>query len=699
MKTFLLTVIAVVGLLPMSQAWTPEGPVGNGGDAGWQIPADGFGPPRDFVAPKNLGEEYRLNVPVLFYACDANFLDYFGSNGKTAIDHTFAILNKAFTNNPTGRTTGLDGYSQNLSEFPLNTIHMNYQAQALGLYDLSSYTLGLMMTQMGLADPVMYIWNIHDWAHVGTVGCPVGQEYTVVQRNFDYVSSPLNQLQYSAYVNDTLYSYDIIEFCTGPNPLRYASPFPVDPLADIYTPVASSFNAFSWGDFYTGLTRDDVAGLRYLLKANNINWETASADSLQFVITTNTQTPEVFPPYISGATNFVFGGANGGYYVGTLTNAAGAIAGGYGDLAAFLSFITTNNPAAVQAAYPGIVITSVSNTVVIVSNAIVTAYFTTPIGSPYGSPPTFVMRTNYQPVFQVKYFYTFQNLFTNHYFANTKAILQTTTTTAPVGAPFGSPVITNTTITLLSHPSGDFFILSPFYTGYCPIDILPYGSIPTVLATTNLITGATTNFTSTGTNAVATNITTTVSLVTYFTNFSYMIAPVTCSTVAGATGLYEGIEKLQFVGTSFDSLLGQFYEPITNNYTMNYVTNGQVQVQYFQRIVTVPDYLFSAADLATIPADPQLGTVIDQEQLGFFQGNVYPGLAGPGTINHTDTITFTKGGPVYYNSFGDVMNGTPYFTVLPGTERCRFVLSDLFCLGFLRRHHQRPGGLSQRHQY
>ena len=33
--------------------------------------------------------------------------------------------------------------------------------------------------------------------------------YLVVQRNFDFISSPLNQLQYSPYINDTLYSYYI----------------------------------------------------------------------------------------------------------------------------------------------------------------------------------------------------------------------------------------------------------------------------------------------------------------------------------------------------------------------------------------------------------------------------------------------------------------------------------------------------------
>ncbi len=69
-----------------------------------------------------------------------------------------ALLSSAFTNNPTGTINGLDGYSAGLSEFPLNSRQFNYQAQALGMYDLKSVTMGLMMEQLGLANPVRYDW-------------------------------------------------------------------------------------------------------------------------------------------------------------------------------------------------------------------------------------------------------------------------------------------------------------------------------------------------------------------------------------------------------------------------------------------------------------------------------------------------------------------------------------------------------------
>ena len=89
-----------------------------------------------------------------------------------------------------------------------------------------------MVEQLGLDDPVRYNWTLHDRLHAtgpGIPPCPAGMEYLVVQRNFDFISSPLNQLQYSPYVNDTLYSYLIEEFCTGPNPLAETIPSPVDP--------------------------------------------------------------------------------------------------------------------------------------------------------------------------------------------------------------------------------------------------------------------------------------------------------------------------------------------------------------------------------------------------------------------------------------------------------------------------------------
>jgi len=655
MKTILLAGAALFGLLQSAGAYSLGGPIGNNpkpngfavGDA-WQAPVIGYGLPGDLNAPKNLGEEYRRITPVLYYAYDQNFLDYFGSNGVVAVDGTFTILNNL---------TNVSSYSASLSEFPLDSRHINYQAQALGVLDLKSATLGLMMEQLGLADPVRYTWTLHDRFHVSPgPPCPLNMEYLVVQRNFDFISSPLNQLQYSPYVNDTLYSYQVLEACTGPNPLALAVPFSVDPLADIYSPVASYISGgLLMGEYYTGLTRDDVAGLRYMLQTNNVNWETVAPDSLLFTVTTNFSTEQLFP---SGATVI---GTNGGFYFfdGTF---------GYGDLRALLATSTTNNPATLQALYPGLVIASATNYFVIASNATVTTSFTSAgIGSPYPSLQA-VTVTNYTLFLQERWAYTFANIFTNHYYNQSVSYLQSITVGPAYGSPYpGAPATNTTSQTLVnpSLPSGDFFVLTPFGTNVCPLDIL-YVGLTTVTATTNIITSASTNVV-TATNT--TGFSFTQILITYFTNYTFVINPVTCAETNGGTGLRQGIENIKFVRSSYDSLIGQFFQPITNNYTMVAVTNSQTLLQHFQRVVTTPDFLLDAGDLVSgpgaIPAVP-----FSQRNLNFDQANALLGLAGPGTITTPTTITLEKAGPVFFNNtvFGDEMDGTPYFTETPGGD-------------------------------
>ena len=40
----------------------------------------------DIGGPKNIGEGYRWNIPVITYGYDQSFFDYFGSNGVTAVE-------------------------------------------------------------------------------------------------------------------------------------------------------------------------------------------------------------------------------------------------------------------------------------------------------------------------------------------------------------------------------------------------------------------------------------------------------------------------------------------------------------------------------------------------------------------------------------------------------------------------------------
>ena len=321
---------ALLGPLPA----TPNEP------DGWQQPVIDYGINVLFGVgftpggPKNLGEEYRRNTRVMYYAYNVNFLDFFGTNAATSIDGAFDIFN-ALTN--------VSSYSSDLSEFPLNTKNINYTAQSLGLTDMKSFTLGVLADQMGLADPVRYAWTLRE-RNPGPA-CPFTATYRVIQRNFDIVSSPLNQVQYSPYVNDTLYSYHIFENCTGPNPLAGTIPFTVDPYADAYTPVASFNTTFiDEGAFYTGLTRDDVAGLRYMWSSNNVNMETAA-----FIANNG--------PNVNTAT----GNSGVGAALLLTTNNLPQQVITTQPLSDLLTAAQTNTPAGLQALFPGLIIATSTN--------------------------------------------------------------------------------------------------------------------------------------------------------------------------------------------------------------------------------------------------------------------------------------------------------------------------------------------------
>jgi hypothetical protein len=668
MKTILLVAALIFGLLQSTRAYSPGGPIGNnpnpvgpqpGGDS-WQQPVIGYGLGGDLNAPKNLGEEYRRNTPVMYYTFDDTF-DFFGDDGRVAVSGAFAILNNL---------TNVSSYSANLSEFPVESRHVNFQAQALGLLDLKSVTLGALMEQMGLADPVRYAWTLHDRFELPNTTCPVGMEYLVVQRNFDFISSPLNQLQYSPYVNNTLYSYMILEECTGPDPLALAVPFAVDPTADTYSPVASydggeiainsssgllfdvASGIYSYGSYYSGLTRDDVAGLRYLLQKSNINKETTDLESSLITATTN---------------------GNTGFPINSNTPS------GFGtfDLGALLSASPTNNGPALEALFPGVIVSSSTPYLGIVTNYTITAYFTNFLKSAVGAPPQLVVITNKSYSVGTFFLNSFANIVTNHYYSNSVETIQTVTVGPRLEAPASSPFVTNVvnkTVVLKGVPSGDYYILP---TSPCGLDILNPHYFTNVIVTTNLASSIFGTNAITVTNAIGTTFSF-AQIITRTTNYILQIANINCTLTPSPTGPYEGIENIKFVPAlgGFDSSLGQFFQPITNNYTLTYVnpTNGQAHVQNFQRIVTTPDFLFSAEDMATGPSSPVHGGAFNiSRNLNFDQDNVLAGEAGPGTITSPTTIAFDKSGPVYFNTFGDVMDGLSYFNATPGGDT-----NDLF---------------------
>jgi hypothetical protein len=604
------------------------GPLANGGDS-WQTAIIGYGLPYvqsiapggpvdlgDIGGPKNIGEEYRRNIPVIFYSYNANFLDFFGSNGVAAVDSAFAIANNAFTNNPTGTTNGLDGYSADLHEFPDTAKSINFEAQALALTDLKSVTMHLLVEQLGLAEPERYVWTLAE-RFLPTGGtCPLDQIYLVVQRNFGVANSPFNQIQYSPYVNDTLYSYQIAEFCNAPGtpPNAFTVPFNVDPFANTFTAVAANnINGLGIGGFYTGLTRDDVGGLRYLLTTNNINFETSGTGSL----------------LMNPGTTFLLTSLN---------------------LNDLMSAALTNNPAALPGFFPGLTVAGSSNFFTVICTPNVTSSIGSPPGAPFGTQSLILTTNGVNCVPQQEFVDTFANVVTNgnlannpgiildqtnihfSFFTNTSATLQTTSLGPKNGQPFPAPIVTNTTskkVTLTNTMSGEFLIIP---AGDCGLEIVSV-LLTNAVRTTNVIASATNTA-----GFVASE-----SLVTIFTNHTFVVRPIVCA--GTGTGLYKGIEKVQFVRADFDSLLGQFFQPITSDYTMTTVTNSQTQVQRFQRVVTAPDILLTAAN--DIGANTFDGTVT--RSINFDQSHVLTGLAGPGVIGPGSTFSYNKIGAAFEN--------------------------------------------------
>jgi hypothetical protein len=638
--------VLLVSGLPAAWGFSPAGPIGSGaegnpkptlnldGDA-WQTPTIGYGLPSDVNAPKNIGQEYRHNTPDMYYTYDDNFLEFFNANnttnGTAAVDGAFGILN-ALTN--------VDSYSPQLSEFPFSSQKVNFTAQALGLTDLKSSALYMMMEQLGLADPERYVWTLHDRFLPGGGTCPLDEEYLVVQRNLDPVSKI-----YSSYINGTLYTYAIEELCNPPVPPDALTvPTPVDQSANINTtlstlPVASLGAGLMDGGFYTGLTRDDVGGLRYLLSTNNIVTEDPATGSLLTTATTNLSSTTAFPANPnSPPTGF-----------GTF------------NLGALLASSITNDPVTLETLFPGVIVSSTVTNLALTTNFTIVAFFTNFIGSAAGNPPTLVITTNAVLSFEEVFTDTFANIVTNHYYPNTFITLQTVTV-GPLEGAASKVIVTNITSTKVALigpngapvPSGDYYILN--LTNQCGLDIVNSNFFTNIVAVTNTSSIF-------GTNAPAvTNSSTSFSfsqVVTFSTNYVFEIHPVTCTQTADATGLYGGVGKIQFIRADFDSIAGQFFQPITNNYTvMGVNSNSQFQSYSFQRIVTAPDILFSAGDLASPnPSIIGIGTAtFDRTVPNWDVNNVGAGLDGPGTINPPATIILNDVGDIFVSA-GLAANG------------------------------------------
>lgn len=262
----------------------------------WMTATNGFGPSNpvyffsDIGGPMDIGKGYRWNIPVVTYGFDQSFLDYFGTNGVSAIENAIQTLNDL----PPASKVVLTNYTAQGGP------QINYSAQAENLYDLKSMTLALLLEQMGLAQPTRFIYVVRQidptvmypnspflisqfWGPGGAIS------NQIVLRNFDPET-----LGPTTYINDSLYSGYLYVFASSDQTLEYAIPLsvPTDPLANGLA-AADILSALNAGTFWNGLTRDDVGGLRYLLSTNNIAYETLLPGTLG--IGTNTDS------YVNGA--------------------------------------------------------------------------------------------------------------------------------------------------------------------------------------------------------------------------------------------------------------------------------------------------------------------------------------------------------------------------------------------------------------
>ena len=234
----------------------------------WQTVDLGFGTTYgDLGGPHNLGEEYRMNTGVITYGYSTAFLDYFGDDGVKAVDAAFDILNKL---------PAVSKMSADLSEYQTQgTIRVNQRAQALCLFDMKSSMLAVLVEHLGLAGE-SHIFDLRQRLKpANTPACYY--EYTVINWNWDPMT-----FEPTAYVNGVLFSYVIEDDCPTLNEAT-AYEFPVDSAAAPYSAVASTFALWlDYGRYYNGLTRDDVAGLRYLYRRSNVNLETLATGTAAF---------------------------------------------------------------------------------------------------------------------------------------------------------------------------------------------------------------------------------------------------------------------------------------------------------------------------------------------------------------------------------------------------------------------------------
>ncbi len=224
----------------------------------WQVTPLGYNLPGDIGGPKSPPEGYRWNIPTITYAFDPTFIQYFGLNGMLEVDKAMKIFNDL----PAFSSITNDGSSLYINGEPVPTDvngPPNFGAGIAGVLDLKSFAMGRIIEELGLAEPERWTWTIR-----GRDPRPLTTNYGVIMMNYDPIT-----LQPSSKVNGIRYDFEIQD--PIPN-INYAdaveNPSPNQVNLYSFSPVASGF--IGAGNYYIGLSHDDVGGLRYLYNANRL---------------------------------------------------------------------------------------------------------------------------------------------------------------------------------------------------------------------------------------------------------------------------------------------------------------------------------------------------------------------------------------------------------------------------------------------
>ena len=365
----------------------------------------------------------------------------------------------------------------------------------------------------------------------------------------------------------------------------------------------------------------------------------------------------------------------------------------------------TNDAATLQGLYPGLIVTSSTNWFETVYVTTLVPYFTNTPYDPAYTPPRLAFATIRTLQVQQKFKHTFDNLRVIVYTNGAWSAISVSDlssfmgygveTLEEVAALVSSTPTRQHTDSLLrpTLPGGPMprtrwlVNFSSWSTNVCDV-VLIAPQLTITNQYTNLSYAISTNY-AVSNATVVTNITETytASIYSYSTNHVFAALPITC--LQSNLALSGGIEKMSFVRRDFDSLLGRFFTPITNNYTLMTMTNNTLRPMRVIRPVTQPDFLFTAVDSPLTPGPAAPGLSVYSRNVNFSTNGTsfYPGLAGPGTIETPSTITFNKGTPVWFNYSG--LNAYD-------PERAEASSFLFWYLGFLRWHHQPSRCLSER---